>query len=181
MFACHASPCAPRHNGDVATKSQTQKKSAKKRAKVSVLQRAKTFVSNTSFMHHPAFKMVRNVGIGTIAVAMVISLFVFPIRDYFVQRSALEARNAEFETLADANERLQLEVNKLETPEGIRAAARAQLGYVLPGEQRLSVTKMPELPTELPEIWPYTMVSDIVRIRTEQGQSSDNALSPLAP
>lgn len=181
MFVCHASSHSSRHNGDVAQKSKKKTKGAKKRTRVSFLEKAQSFFAGSSVVRNPAFKWVRNIGVGTISTAIVISLFVFPIRDYFVQRSALAARDAEFETLADANERLQIEVNKLQTPEGIRAAARAQLGYVLPGEQRISVSKMPELPTQLPEVWPYTMVSDIVSVRAEQAQKADGALSPLAP
>jgi hypothetical protein len=33
----------------------------------------------------------------------------------------------------------------------------------------------------MPDTWPYTMVSDIVRVRAEVAQASGNALSPLAP
>jgi hypothetical protein len=90
-------------------------------------------------------------------------------------------KTAEFETLADANEQLQIEINKLNTPEGIRNAARAQLGYVLPGEQRLSLVKMPELPTDLPAQWPYSMVTNILQVRAEVAAKSGGPLSPLAP
>ena len=181
MFACHVEACSPRHNGGVGKRTAKKTKSAHKHVKVTVPQRIKTWVADASFLNNPAFKLTRNIGLGVLAVTFVVALFVFPIRDFFVQRSVLAAKNEEYETLADANERLITEINRLDTPEGIRAAARAQLGYVLPGEQRMSVTKMPPLPTQLPEVWPYTLVSDIVNIRTEQAQNSDTALSPLAP
>ena len=114
-------------------------------------------------------------------IAALLTFIVIPVRDYRSQSKALAAKTTEFEALADANEQLQMEVSALSTPEGIRNAARTLLGYVLPGERRLALTKMPSLPTDLPPTWPYTMVSDIVRIRTEAAQASDNALSPLAP
>ena len=114
-------------------------------------------------------------------IAALLTFIVIPVRDYRSQSKALAAKSSEFEALADANEQLQLEVNALSTPEGIRNAARTLLGYVLPGEQRLALTKMPTLPTDLPQTWPYTMVSDIVRVRAEVSQASGNALSPLAP
>ena len=110
-----------------------------------------------------------------------LTFIVIPVRDYRTQSKALAAKTSEFEALADANEQLQEEVNALSTPEGIRNAARTLLGYVLPGEQRLALTKMPSLPTDLPQTWPYTMVSDIVRVRAEVAAASGNALSPLAP
>jgi hypothetical protein len=124
-------------------------------------------------------------GAGVVGVALGVgltfSLVVFPLRDYFEQRSMVSEKTAEFETLADANEQLQLEVNSLKTPEGIRNAARAQLGYVLPGEQRLQMTQMPALPTDLPPQWPYSMVKDILRVRAESVVKSGDPLSPLAP
>ncbi|CAB4588967.1 unannotated protein [freshwater metagenome] len=120
--------------------------------------------------------------IAGVMVAGAASLFVFPLRDYVTQRSALAQKNSEFNLLADTNEQLQNEVNDLSTPEGIRNAARAQLGYVRPGEQRFNLVPMPALPTDLPQTWPYTLVTDIVRVRTVQNTAANNSsLSPLAP
>ncbi len=116
-----------------------------------------------------------------LGVTLAFTLVVFPMRDYFAQRSMVAAKTAEFETLADANEQLQVEVNKLATPEGIRNAARAQLGYVLPGEQRLQMVQMPALPTDLPAQWPYSLVKDILKVRGESAAKAGGALSPLAP
>ena len=63
----------------------------------------------------------------------------------------------------------------------MRSAARAQLGYVLPGEERIALTPMPPMPTALPDAWPYSMVNDILRVRSAQAQAADGALAPLAP
>ncbi len=128
--------------------------------------------------HQISSWMVKILG-SSVALAALFSFIIFPLRDYRAQSKALDAKTTEFETLADANEQLQIEVNALSTPEGIRNAARTLLGYVLPGEQRLSLVKMPALPTDLPQTWPYTLVSDIVRVRTQVAQASGGALSPL--
>ena len=117
-----------------------------------------------------------------VAGAAAVSLFVFPLRDWVTQREALAKKTAEFEKLADANESLQNDVNDLSTPEGIRRAAREQLGYVVPGEQRINLGPMPALPTTFPDAWPYTMVTDIMSVRANaSAAASGNALSPLAP
>lgn len=117
-----------------------------------------------------------------VAGAAAVSLFVFPLRDWVTQREALAKKTAEFEKLADANESLQNDVNALSTPEGIRRAAREQLGYVVPGEQRINLGPMPALPTTFPDAWPYTMVTDIMSVRANaSAAASGNALSPLAP
>jgi cell division protein FtsB len=117
----------------------------------------------------------------SIAVAAAFALLIFPLRDYVTQRSAIAQKVAEFDVLADINEQLQDEVNALSTPEGIRNAARSQLGYVFPGEQRMSLVQVDQLPTTLPSSWPYTLVTNIVTIRTAEAATSSKALAPLAP
>lgn len=129
-------------------------------------------------------KATRNllrVGGTVVALATLVSLVVIPITDYLDQQKVLAKKSAEFDALADANEQLQNEVNDLSTPEGIRNAARTQLGYVLPGEQRLSFARTPALPTDLPAQWPYTLVTDIVAVRTQVAVDSGAALQSHLP
>lgn len=121
-------------------------------------------------------------GLGSVlVVSLGFSFVVFPLRTYVEQRSMVANKSAEFATLADANEQLQIEVNDLKTPDGIRNAARTQLGYILPGEQRLTLVQMPALPTDLPAQWPYSMVTDIVKVRAQTVANASGDLSPLAP
>lgn len=134
--------------------------------------------------HLTRAKATRNllrVGGTVVALATLVSLVVIPITDYLDQQKVLAKKSAEFDALADANEQLQNEVNDLSTPEGIRNAARTQLGYVLPGEQRLSFARTPELPTDLPAQWPYTLVTDIVAVRTQVAVDSGAALQSHLP
>lgn len=121
------------------------------------------------------------VGGTLVGMATLVSLVIIPITDYLDQQEVLAKRTAEFDALADANEQLQNEVNDLSTPEGIRNAARTLLGYVLPGEQRLSFARTPELPTALPAQWPYTLVTDIVAVRTQVAVDSGAALQSHLP
>lgn len=128
-----------------------------------------------------ATRNLLRVGGTVVALATLVSLVVIPITDYLDQQKVLAKKSAEFDALADANEQLQNEVNDLSTPEGIRNAARTQLGYVLPGEQRLSFARTPELPTDLPAQWPYTLVTDIVAVRTQVAVDSGAALQSHLP
>ena len=177
---CHAGTGSSRHNGEVTSR---EKKSTKgDSARPSVLSRlaANAFARARQFWDGPG--RIGAIALGSVvAIAAVYSLVIAPMRSYFAQRSMVADKTAEFETLADANEQLQIEINKLSTPEGIRNAARAQLGYVLPGEQRLSLVKMPELPTNLPAQWPYSMVTSILHVRAEAAAKAGGPLSPLAP
>jgi hypothetical protein len=120
-------------------------------------------------------------GVGLVIIALLgLSLFVLPLRDYFRQRDAIAQKTHDFELLADATEALQNEVDRLKTPAGIRAAAREQLGYVSQGEERMTFVPMPALPTDLPDRWPYTIVSGILEVRATQSPSNSGALSPLS-
>ena len=106
---------------------------------------------------------------------------VYPVRDYVAQRGRIADKQKEFDALADANEQLFNEVQRLKTPEGVRSAARSQLGYVMPGEQRVALTPLPALPTTLPDAWPYTLVTNILRVKAAHAGNADGALAPLAP
>lgn len=130
---------------------------------------------------NPITRWIARLALATVVVAGGTSLFFFPLMDFVTQRSAIAEKNSEFAALADANEQLQTEVNALQTPEGIRNAARAQLGYVLPGEQRLSLVPMPKLPTDLPPFWPYTLISDILAVRNTANGTPSSPLAPLVP
>ncbi len=129
----------------------------------------------------PAMRWIVN-GVGLFIIGLLgLSLFVLPLRDYFQQRDAIAQKGRDFELLADATEALQNEVDRLKTPAGIRAAAREQLGYVYPGEERMAFVPMPALPTDLPDRWPYTLVTKIIEIRSTGTNSGSRALAPLAP
>ncbi|MEY3587619.1 MAG: hypothetical protein RJA47_215 [Actinomycetota bacterium] len=122
----------------------------------------------------------RLMAVGVMA-GFLLAVFTVPVRDWVTQNNVLNAKKAEFEALADTNEALQAEVNTLQTPEGVRAAARDQLGYVLPGETRIRLLPNGDLPKELPNQWPYTLVSGIVAVRQSIAQANNAPLAPLAP
>lgn len=130
--------------------------------------------------HRGVVWSLRVVG-ASVAIAALFSLFVFPVRDYVAQSKTLDRKISEFNALAEANEQLQDEVNDLATLEGIRNAARNQLGYVLPGESRISLAPMPALPTDLPDTWPYSLISDIVAVRAEVAGTPSQPLAPFGP
>lgn len=116
-----------------------------------------------------------------VVLAVAAAFFVFPMRDYFKQHEAIAQRTAEFEALADANEQLQDEIDALQTPAGVIAAARSELGYVYPGERRVNLLQMPELPTTLPSSWPYSMVSNIMSVRIVETARHGGPLGGLQP
>lgn len=121
------------------------------------------------------------VGAVALVAAFVANLFFVPVSDFLEQRSVLAQKQAEFEALADANEQLQTEVSRMQTPAGVKEAAREQLGMTMPGEQRMKLLPSPALPTDLPNQWPYTIVSGILAVRHGIAVANNAPLAPLAP
>jgi cell division protein FtsB len=99
--------------------------------------------------------------IGTIAIA----LFVLPIGTWREQSVDLEQREAQLSELRRVNGELDSETGRLETEDGIREAAREDYGFVEPGEERSSILPLPPLPTDLPDGWPYNVVTEIANAK----------------
>lgn len=93
------------------------------------------------------------------------AVFVLPIGTWRDQGVDLERRQAQLDELQRVNNELEAEVIRLETPDGIREAAREDYGYVEIGEERASILPLPPLPTDLPDGWPYNIVNQIIDVR----------------
>ncbi len=118
-----------------------------------------------------------------ILAALAVALIGLPVRGLFGQRSDITQRQQEFAALEDANEQLQTEIQRLQTPEGIRETARKELGYLLPGEKRLALLEAPALNPTLPTGWPYNVVTNILAVRAtaaqKNGAQQPGSLGPL--
>jgi cell division protein FtsB len=101
-----------------------------------------------------------------IAAALIASLFVLPVKSWLQQRDDLARKQNELAVLGNANAQLAADVNRLQTPDGIKEAARQEVGYVGIGEQRISVLSTPNAPLTLPTGWPYDAIAQIVAVRS---------------
>jgi cell division protein FtsB len=102
----------------------------------------------------------------TIATALAAAIFVLPVKTMLDQDDQIAERTDQLSQLQAVNNDLRSEVARLETDDGIKEAAREQLGYVEPGEIRQSILDLPAVPTVLPVGWPYSLYSGIVAERT---------------
>jgi len=120
-------------------------------------------------------------GLGVVlAILVAVVLFIYPIRDYIAQRQAIGRSEAEFSALEDANEQIQKDIQRLETPAGVKEAARRELGYLLPGERRLALLDLPAVTGNLPATWPYNVVGAILTVRASAVASNrPGMLGPL--
>lgn len=100
-----------------------------------------------------------------VAGALAAALFVLPVQTLFGQEQEIEQRREQLGQLQAVNDDLRTEVARLHTDDGIREAAREQLGFVEPGETRQSILDLPDVPTDLPDGWPYSLVEGIVALR----------------
>jgi cell division protein FtsB len=99
--------------------------------------------------------------IATIAAAV----FILPIQTWMDQDDDLAQRQAQLDELRKVNGEQAAEVARLRTDDGIREAAKQEIGYVEPGEDRYSLLPLPALPRDLPDGWPYNVVSQILEAR----------------
>jgi cell division protein FtsB len=106
-------------------------------------------------------------------------LFVFPFRSYLNQQDDLAERQRQLDVVLDANAQLAAEINRLRTPEGIREAARTEIGYVDPGEIRISLQQQPDAPLTLPAGFPYDAVAQVMATRAVV--VGDQPAEPVAP
>ncbi|CAN5425995.1 hypothetical protein BH23ACT3_BH23ACT3_04350 [soil metagenome] len=100
-----------------------------------------------------------------IAGAIAAALFGLPVQTYFAQDETIAQRQAELDQLEAVNAELQGEVDRLRTDDGVREAAREEIGFSEEGERRLTLLTLPDLPTDLPDGWPYGMIGDVIALR----------------
>lgn len=101
-----------------------------------------------------------------VAGAIGAALFGLPVRTWFGQDEQLRNLDSQYAELQDVNADLQREVDRLQTDAGIMEAAREELGLIKYGERRETVVNLPDVPTDLPDGWPYGPAEQIIRLRS---------------
>ncbi|MEP7045587.1 MAG: septum formation initiator family protein [Ilumatobacteraceae bacterium] len=120
--------------------------------------------------------------VGTvIAAALIASLFVLPIKSWLQQRDDLVDKQNELAVLGNANAQLAADVNRLQTPDGIKEAARQEVGLAGVGEQRIAVLTMPDAPLTLPTGWPYDAIAEIIAVRSAEAATAASSAAPAVP
>ena len=96
----------------------------------------------------------------------IFSVVVLPLQSYFGQGDDIARLETELARMSAINGDLQAEVNRLRTDAGIEEAARDQLGYVSDGDVRETILPFPDLPSDLPNGWPYGTIDAVMSFRT---------------
>ena len=95
-----------------------------------------------------------------------------PVKSWLQQRRDLAHKQEQLAVLNDANAQLATDINRLQTADGVKEAARQEVGYVGLGEERISVLSTADAPLTLPTGWPYDTITQIMAVR---------AATPAAP
>jgi len=96
------------------------------------------------------------------------SFLVLPLTSWFGQRTEIDSRQAELDTIKKATDELQTEVDRLKTLEGVQDAAREELGFVVAGEARQQIVGDAAAPIDLPTGWPYDLVTQIISVKVNE-------------
>ena len=97
--------------------------------------------------------------------AAITSVIVLPLQTYLGQGDEIDRLETELERMTAINDDLQAEVDRLRTDTGVKEAARDQLGYVSNGDERETILPFPDLPTDLPNGWPYGVIDKVMSFR----------------
>lgn len=120
-------------------------------------------------------RSVLGLGAVVIAGAVLTAVLILPVRAWINQRHELADRTRELAALNVANDELSAENDRLTTAEGIRDAARQDLGLIEDGETVIAMLPAP-VSELMPSGWPYSMVGQILAAR----QASVIAAPPSA-
>ena len=128
-------------------------------------------------------KVALVIGAFVIVGSLANSFLVLPVQSWFGQRTEIGDRQEELDALKEATDRLQTEVDRLNTPAGVQQAAREELGFVMTGEDQRVVVGDVDAPLDLPSGWPYDMVEQIVHAREIEAaaHAGDGSSEPVTP
>ncbi len=97
------------------------------------------------------------------------------------QRTELAESKADLAQLEAANDRLEQANAQLGTADGIAEAARADLGYQQATEEVVGALPPPAVAGVLPGGWPYSVVTQILEVRTVAAYNASLAPTSIEP
>jgi cell division protein FtsB len=93
--------------------------------------------------------------LATLLFLGVLVVGVFPTRTYLSQRDQVAAATRQLDQLQAANQSMQNEAKRLQTPAEIENLARRDHDMVMPGEEVYHVLPAPQVPLKVPKGWPF--------------------------
>ena len=107
-----------------------------------------------------------------VGAALIVTLALLPIRTWFSQNDEVKKGKTELDALNAANAVFEAQNQRLQTSEGIKDEARRTLGLVDAKEKKSPLLPPPPLSPQLPAGLPYSLVADILTVRTAQAAAN---------
>jgi cell division protein FtsB len=85
----------------------------------------------------------------------ILSLGVFPLREYIDQRSALSDTRGQLEEVEAQNAAFELRIQALASDETIEYLARSEYNLVYSDEEAYTILPLPDFQAPVPEPWPF--------------------------
>lgn len=98
----------------------------------------------------------------SVLLVAVLLLGVFPTRTFLAQRASTQQAEERLDALDERNAGLEQRIEQLNTPAEIERIAREQYGMVRPGEESFAILPPPPPPADLPDVWPFRGVDDVL-------------------
>ena len=171
-MACHGIGGASCDNGEVSRSKTTSIPRPKEPAKASDEGRSRLgdftrpIPVEKRIFRRPKLALFSGIFVLLVIATLAAAVFILPIGTWFEQDDQLAQRQAELDELQRVNGQLASEVERLDTDAGIREAAREEIGFVEQGDQRSTILPLPPVPSDLPDGWPYNVVTQILAART---------------
>ena len=96
--------------------------------------------------------------VGSAALLSALVVGVFPTRTYFSQRTAIDQRQSQLESLSAEVGELEDRIDGLSTDEAIERLAREEYSLVYPGEEAYAILTPPLPLPALPDGWPFHLL-----------------------
>jgi len=102
----------------------------------------------------PRSRLPALLAFGLVVVVVLAAVGLIPVREVFDQQEDVAAAQARLEAIQAENDRLEREIEALQTPAEVERLAREQFGYVRPGEIGYVVVTPPDTVPEAVETEP---------------------------
>lgn len=130
--------------------------------------------SGKAKVHKHSFESVARTVV-ILALVFIACFAIYPVAQNYYKSTRNEAKlQAEYQAVSNRNAAIQQEIDYLSTNQGVEDSARSQFGYVMPGENAVTVsdvgnvTSSTALPTSVktgsvkaPDTW-YTKILDVI-------------------
>ncbi len=96
------------------------------------------------------------------ALLLFAAVLAMPVRVWLSQQGDIDRATAQLAELEASNQRLEERVEELSSPRAVERQAREDFGWAFEGEETYTVPPAPPPLVDLPDVWPFDQLSDVL-------------------